>query len=135
MAASIFASAFAAGGGSSSYGDFVVVRMQNQSFITTPMELQQASAWARGRVSRGVAHRDRTAFIERFETIIGHLGSAVATKGSRGVLSRILKSMKANALTPAEWNLPHDINDSVEIKKPVAKAPEASAGTCAPSKK
>lgn len=125
MAGSVFNSAFGSGGGASRYGDFVMVRMQNCAFITTPMEFQTVSAWARGRMSNGNAQRDRTAFVERFETIIGRLGSAVSTRGSRGVLSRILKSMKANALIPGEWSLPHDINDSVEIKRknPAAAKP------------
>jgi hypothetical protein len=122
-ASTIFASAFASGGGTSRYGDFVVVRMQNTSFVTTPMELQQVSTWARGRMSSGMPQRDRTVFVERFETIIGRIGSAVATRGSRGVLSRIVKSMKANALMASEWNIPHDLDVSMEIKrKPAPKA-------------
>lgn len=123
MAASIFNSAFGSGGGASRYGDFVMVRMQNCSFITTSMEFQQASVWARGRMSNGNAQRDRTAFVERFETIIGRIGSAVATKGSRAVLARLLKSMKAAALIQGEWSLPHDINDSVEIRRKPAGLP------------
>ena len=128
MSASIFNSAFGAGGSGSRYGDFVLVRMQNCSCITTAMEFQQASAWARGRVSAGNAQRDRTAFVERFETIIGRIGSAVATKGSRPVLARLLKSMKACALVPSEWSLPHDINDSVEIRRKVPPVPNPAGG-------
>ena len=122
MAATIYASAFASGGGTSRYGDFVVVRLANCAFITTPMDLQQVSTWARGRITSGTSQRDRTIFVERFETIIGRIGSAVATRGSRGVLSRIVKSMKANALMVGEWSIPADLDASVEIKR---KAPEA----------
>lgn len=67
--------------------------------------------------------RDRTSFVDRFETVIARIGSGVRTKGSRGVLQRIVKSMKANALLLEEWSIPHDINESLEIKpkaKPVA---------------
>jgi len=122
MAATVYASAFASGGGTSRYGDFVVVRLANCAFITTPMDLQQVSTWARGRITSGTSQRDRTIFVERFETIIGRIGSAVATRGSRGVLSRIVKSMKANALMVGEWSIPADLDASVEIKR---KAPEA----------
>ena len=123
MAATVYASAFGSGGGTSRYGDFVVVRMQNLSFITTPMELQQVSTWARGRITSGTSQRDRTVFVERFETIIGRIGSAITTRGSRGVLSRIVKGMKANALMIAEWSIPHDLDAGVEIKRKVPAAP------------
>lgn len=127
MAASIFNSAFGSGGGASRYGDFVVVRLQNGAFITTPMEFQHVSAWARGRVSNGNAQRDRSVFIERFETIIGRIGSAISTRGSRPVLARLLKSMTAAALSPGDWSLPHDINESVEIRKKDMPAPKPAA--------
>lgn len=123
MSATVFTSVFAGGGGTSRYGDYTVVRMSNCSFITTPMEFQQMSNWARGRMSSGTPHRDRMAFVERFETMIGRMGSAVATKGNRSALARIVKGMKANAMLLAEWNIPHDLNASMEIKrKPAAAA-------------
>ena len=117
MAATIYSAAFGNGGGTSRYSDFVVVRMPNCKFITTPMELQQVSSWARGKMSSGTPQRDRTTFLERFETIIGSSGSAVSTKGNRGVLARMVKSMTASSLMLTEWSIPHDINDSVEIKR------------------
>jgi len=130
MAATIFSAAFGSGGGSSRYSDFVVVRLTNCSFITTPMELQQVSSWARGRMSSGTPHRDRTTFIERFETIIGRSGSSISTKGNRGMLSRMVKSMKASSILLAEWSIPHDLDASMEMKKrPVAVKPLAAAVT------
>jgi len=117
MAATVFTSVFASGGGTSRYGDYIVVKMSNCSFITTPVEFQQVSTWARGRVSSGTPHRDRTVFAERFETVIARSGSGVATKGNRSALSRIVKSMKANAMFMEEWSIPRDLNESMEMKK------------------
>jgi len=126
-AATIFTSVFGNGGGTSRYGDYTVVRMSNSSFITTPIEFHQISNWARGRGSSGVAHRDRTAFVERFETVIGRSGSAVATKGNRSTLSRIVKSMKANSMMLTEWSIPRDLDAGVEVqKRPAALAPAAA---------
>lgn len=128
MSATVFTSIFAGGGGTSRYGDFVIVRMQNASFIVTPMEMMQLTNWARARMTSGTPQRDRTSFIDRFEVIIGRIGSAISTRGSRPVLARLVKSMKANGLVIGEWNIPHDINDSVEIKKKPPVAPAGSAG-------
>lgn len=130
MAATIFTSVFAGGGGTSRYGDYTVVKLSNCSFITTPMEFQQMSNWARGRVSSGTPHRDRMAFIEKFETVLGKMGSAVATKGNRSVLARIVKSMKANSMMLQEWNIPRDLDAGVEMKRrlpPTAPATPAAA--------
>ncbi len=117
MSATIFTSVFGSGGSTSRYGDFVVVKMSNCSFITTPMEFQQMSTWARGRMSCGTPHRDRSSFVERFETILARSGSGIASKGNRSVLARIVKSMKANSLFLEEWSIPRDLNESMEIKK------------------
>jgi len=125
MSATVFTSLFAGGGGTSRYGDFVIVRMPNASFIATPMEMMQLTNWARARMSSGTPQRDRTSFVDRFEVIIGRIGSAISTRGSRPVLARLVKSMKANGLVIGEWSLPHDINDSMEIKKKVAPVVEA----------
>ena len=130
MSATVFTSVFAGGGGTSRYGDFVIVKMTNCWFITTPVEFQQISNWARGRMSSGTPHRDRMAFAERFETVLARSGSALASKGNRPLLARIVKSMKANAVFLEGWNIPHDINDSVEItrKATVAAARPDVAG-------
>lgn len=122
MSATIFSIAFN-GGGSSRYADFVVVRMTNCTFITTPMELQQVSNWARGKMSSGTPNRDRTTFMERFETVIARTSSSMATRGNRGLLSRMVKGMKASSMLMAEWSIPHDLDASMEMKKRVPKPP------------
>lgn len=119
MSATIFTSVFAGGGGTSRYGEFIVVKMSNCAFITTPMEFQQMSSWARGRMSSGTQHRDRTSFVERFETILGRSGSGIASKGNRALLSRIVKAMKASSMFLEEWSIPRDLDASMEIKKKV----------------
>ena len=117
MSATVFTSVFAGGGGTSRYGEFIVVRMANCTFITTPMEFQQMSSWARGRMSCGTPHRDRTSFVERFETILGRGGSGIASKGNRAALSRIVKAMKASSMFLEEWSIPRDLDAGMEIKK------------------
>ena len=122
MTATILTSVFAAGGATSRYGDFIIVKMASCWFITTPMEFQQMSNWARGRMSSGTPQRDRMTFVERFETVLARSGSAVATRGNRSMLSRIVKSMKTNSVFLEGWNIPHDLDASVEIKRKVVPA-------------
>lgn len=102
------------------YGDFVIVTLQSAAFAVTAQDLQIAENWARSRTSLGNAHRDRTAFIDRFETILGRVGAGIASKGSIPVLARIVKGMTANGVQLSEWSIPHNINESVEVKKPSA---------------
>lgn len=123
MSATVLMSVLAHGGRTTRYGDFIVVHMHGCSFITTPMEFQQAQMWARARMSSGTPTRDRSAFVDRFETILARIGGGIATKGNRAALARIVKSMTANALQLAEWSIPHNINESVEIaRKPKVDA-------------
>lgn len=134
----VYNSVTAQGGRTAKYGDFTVVFMHSCAFATTPAELMQHSNWARGRMSSGNAARDRTTFTDRFETVIARNGSGLRTRGSRGVLQRMIKSMKANALQMEEWSIPHDINESLEIQKKPATTPEpahtlAGAPTTAPT--
>ncbi|MGH8481980.1 MAG: hypothetical protein ACRES8_05925 [Nevskiaceae bacterium] len=117
-AATILTSVFAQGGRTSRYGEFTVVFMHGCSFITTPMEFMQMQNWARGRGSCGNAPRDRSAFTDRFETMLARIGSGLNTRGNRPLLSRMVKAMKANGLLLEEWNIPHDVHDSVEMSKP-----------------
>ena len=121
MSANILTSVFAGGGRTSRYGEYTVVFMHACSFITTPMEFLQAQNWARGRMSSGSPSRDRSAFVDHISTVLARNGSGVATKGSRPVLANIVKSMKANAMMMDEWNIPPNLNESMEIakKKPV----------------
>jgi hypothetical protein len=115
--ANVLASVLASGGRAARYGDYTVVFMQAGAFVTTPMEFVQAQNWARGRVSSGSAVRDRTTFVDHIETVLARIGSGFATKGNRQILSRMVKSMKANAMVMDEWSVPHNLDESVEMKK------------------
>ena len=131
MSATVLTSVLAHGGRTTRYGDFTIVHMHGCSFITTPMEYMQMQNWARGRVSCGNPARDRTTFLERFETVLGRAGGGVATRGNRSVLSRIVKAMKLNAVFVEEWMVPHDLNQSMEMKRPKGWVPGSRAGKTA----
>jgi hypothetical protein len=118
-AATILTSVFAHGGRATRYGEYTVIHMHNCSFITTPMESMQMQNWARGKVSSGNPGRDRTTFVERFETVLARVGSGLTTRGNRSILGRIVKAMTANATMIQEWSVPHDLGQSMEIRKPV----------------
>ena len=144
MSATVLTSVLAHGGRTSRYGEFTIVHMHNCSFITTPMEYMQMQNWARGRTSTGNPARDRTTFVERFETVLGRIGGGVATRGNRSVLSRIIKAMKANSMFLEEWSVPRDLDQGMEMKRtrgwaPAAKpaatdaAPVAATDVAAPS--
>jgi hypothetical protein len=134
MSATVLTSVHAHGGRTMRYGEFTVVHMHGCSFITTPMEYMQMQNWARGRTSTGNPARDRTSFVERFETVLGRVGGGVATRGNRSVLSRIVKAMKANSLFLEEWSVPRDLNQSMEMKRPKGGVPAARpAATDAPA--
>lgn len=134
MSATVLTSVLAHGGRTSRYGEFTVVHMHGCSFITTPMEYMQMQNWARGRTSTGNPSRDRTNFVERFETVLARVGGGVATRGNRSVLARIVKAMKANSLFLEEWSVPRDLNQSMEMKRPKGWAPDAkpAAAVAAP---
>lgn len=127
MSATVLTSVLAHGGRTTRYGDFTIVHMHGCSFITTPMEYMQMQNWARGRTSCGNPARDRTTFLDRFETVLGRAGGGVATRGNRAVLARIVKGMKANAVFIEEWMVPHDLNQSMEMKRPKGWVPPARA--------
>lgn len=128
MAATILMSVLAHGGRAARYGEFTIVTMHTGAFVTTPMEFHQHQNWARGRISTGNPVRDRTLFVDRFDTVIGREGSGVASKGSPSALLRIVKAMKANAIFMESWNVPRNLEASVEIKKPKPKVPAAVKG-------
>lgn len=110
-------SAFSGGGRTSRYGDFVVVTMTASAFVATTIEYQQVQTWARARASLGNVQRDRTAFTDRFDTLLARSGSGIATKGSRQVLARLVKGMELSGLQLGDWSIPQNVNESVEIKK------------------
>lgn len=115
--ANLLLGVFSGGGRTSRYGDFVVVTMSAAAFVATAMEYQRVQTWARARASLGNAQRDRTAFTDRFETLLARSGCGLATKGSRQVLSLIVKGMEQNGLPTNEWSVPQNLNEGVEIKK------------------
>ena len=123
MAATILTSVLAHGGRTGRYGEFTIVYMHGCTFITTPMEFMQQQNWARARTSTGNPARDRTAFVERFETVLGRSGSGIATRGNRSVLSRIVKAMKAASIYLEEWMVPRDLDQSMEMKRPKGWVP------------
>ena len=118
MSSTILTSVLAHGGRAARYGEFTIVTMHTGAFVTTPMEFFQHQNWARARVSTGNPSRDRTLFVDRFDTLIGREGSGVSTKGSPMALSRIVKAMKAAAIFMEGWAVPRNIDTSVEVKKP-----------------
>ena len=130
MSATILTSVFAHGGRATRYGEFIIVTMHSCAFVTTPMEFHSNQNWARARVSTGNAVRDRTLFVDRFDTVIGRDGSGIANKGSPMVLQRIVKAMKTAAVFMEGWNVPLG---SVEIAKPKAKP--AAEPTASPTPK
>jgi len=131
MAATILTSVQAHGGRVTRYGEFTMVFMHGSSFITTPMEYMQNQNWARARVSSGNAGRDRTTFVDRFETVLGRSGSGIATRGNRSILARIVKAMKSSAVFVEDWAVPRDLEQGMEMKKKVAPV-RFAAGTVPP---
>ena len=124
MSATILTSVLANGGRAARYGEFTIVTMHGCAFVTTPMEYHQHQNWARGRASTGNVTKDRTMFVDRFDTVIGRDGSGVASKGSPMALLRIVKAMKAAAMFMESWNVPRNLGASVEIaKKPKPAEP------------
>lgn len=136
MAATVSTSVQAHGGRTTRYGEYTIVHMHGCSFITTPMEYLQNSNWARGRQSCGNPSRDRSAFVDRFETVIGRSGSGVATRGNPSALARIVKSMKANSVLLEEWLVPRNLDQGMEMKKkpapPAARAVPAAVAVAVP---
>lgn len=125
MSVNLLNSVFAHGGRASRYGEFTMVFLHGCSFITTPMEFLQVQNWARGRNTSGNAVRDRSSFVDRFETLLGRVGSGVASRGPKSVLLRIVRAMTANAVFLEEWNIPHNLDEGVEIRKKPVPAPGA----------
>lgn len=130
-------SAFSGGGRSTRYADFVVVTLPAGAFVATAMEFQQAQTWARARASMGNAQRDRSAFMDRFETLLARSGSGVATRGNRQALSRLVSGMLQGGLQLEGWSVPTNLNESVEIKKKAAPAestPPAAVSSLPPAR-
>ena len=132
VAATILTSVHAHGGRITRYGEFTMVFMHGASFITTPMEYMQMQNWARGRVSSGNAGRDRTTFVDKFETVLGRSGSGIATRGNRSILARIVKAMKSSAVFVEDWAVPRDLEQGMEMKKKVVP-PVPVAGAIPPA--
>lgn len=133
MAKSVMDNVLANGGRVSRAGDLAVVYLQGCAFATTAVDFQQVQQWARSKPGHELPHKDRQAFIARFETIIGRNGSGIATKGSNKVLSRIAKAMEQMGLTVEDWMIPENLDaDEIEVKK--KDKPEAEASAESPDK-
>ncbi|MFA5940423.1 MAG: hypothetical protein WC809_13785 [Sinimarinibacterium sp.] len=115
--ANLLLGAFSGGGRTARYGDFVVVTMSASAFVAPALDYHRVQTWARSRTSLGNAHRDRTAFTDRFETLLARSGCGIATKGSRQVLSRLVKGMEQSGLSITEWAVPQNVHEGVEVKK------------------
>lgn len=133
MAKSVMDNVLANGGRVSRAGDLAVVYLQGCAFATTATDFQQAQQWARSKPGHELPHKDRQAFIARFDTIIGRNGSGIATKGSNKVLSRIAKAMEQMGLTVEDWMIPDNLDaDEIEVKK--KDKPEEAAAAEEPAK-
>lgn len=129
MGKSIMDNVLSNGGRVTRAGDLAVVYMQSGAFASTVQDFQQAQQWARSKPGHEIAHKDRQAFIARFETIIGRNGSGIATKGGNKVLSRIVKAMEQMGLTVDDWMIPDNLDiDEIEIKKKDKPEEAAAAG-------
>lgn len=117
-------SAFSGGASTARHGDFVVVKFPASTFATSSFDYHRVQTWARGRMSTGNAHRDRAAFVDRFETLLARGGSGVATKGNRPALRLLIKGLSQSGAVISEWSVPHNINESVEIAR---RAPDTAA--------
>jgi len=95
------------------YGDYVLIVVSGGAFITTPQEFQQVESWARARRSSGVKSKDRTVFVEKFQTVIARRGSGFATRGNPAVITTLVKAMKANETPLADWSIPPEILEAV----------------------
>ena len=120
-------SALSGGGRTTRHGDLIVVTMPASAFATTAQEFQQVQTWARARASLGNSHRDREAFVGRFQTVLARSGSGIATRGSRPVLARLLAGLSQAGMQPGEWSVPHDIHESMEVKRRPRKVDPADA--------
>lgn len=135
MGKSVMDNVLSAGGRVTRAGDMAVVYMQGAAFATSAQEFQQAQQWARSKPGHDIPHRDRQAFIARFETIIGRNGSGIATKGGNKVLSRIVKAMEQMGLTVDDWMIPPNLDmDEIEVKKKDKPAEEAATEEVPPEK-
>jgi hypothetical protein len=102
-----------AGGHIRRYGDMSVVALPNMGFVTNHQDLHQAQAWGRGKIGSAAAHKDRTRLIERFETLIGRVGSGCATRGGHKALGALVKIMKQSGMDLDSWMIPKLVLDDV----------------------
>ena len=113
----LLAGAMSGGGRVTRNGDLTVIYLHACSFATTAGESARAHSWARSKNSFGNAQKDRTAFIERFESVLARNGAGIATKGSMPILQGIVRGMRASGMQMEEWSVPYNIDASVEIKR------------------
>lgn len=113
------------GGRASRNGDLVIVTMPAQAFVTTAQEYLIAQQWARSKQSNGLPHRDRTALIERFETMIPRNNSGLAARGNPKVLQRMVDDMEQLGMILDEWSIPLNLgDDGMKPRKKKVVTPE-----------
>ncbi|HVT36769.1 MAG TPA: hypothetical protein VHE37_14360, partial [Nevskiaceae bacterium] len=99
------------------------------AFFTTAQEMQIASQWARSKQSLGNPNKDRSAFAGKFETLVARTGSGITTKGSNKVLQGVVQAMEAAGMDLREWAIPHNLWESMEVKKQDKDEDEPAEGT------
>jgi len=115
----LMTSVFADGGRVSRFGEFVVCRLHGGSFTVTSLEFLPIRMWANARMSTGNAMRDRTLFIDRFQTVLARKGGGIATRGNRDGLKRLADGIREMGMTISEWSVPHDLDACVvAVRRP-----------------
>jgi hypothetical protein len=115
------------GGRTSRNGDLVIVTLPSQAFVTTAQEFMMVQQWARSKQSDGMPNRDRTALIERLETVIARNGSGIATRGNPKLLQRMVTSMEQLGMVLDEWMIPRNLGDDGMKPRKKAEAPGTDA--------
>lgn len=123
MSKSMLDSAFN-GGRSSRNGDLVVVTLPSQAFVTTAQEFMQLQQWGRSKPSNGIPTRDRTALIERLETVIARNGSGIATRGNPKALQRMVHNMEQLGMPLDDWAIPRFVDDEIKRRDKAEPAEE-----------
>lgn len=124
MAATVFSAIFDRNGHISHHSDYSVIVFEGGAIVAPAIEAMQILKWARSQASRGAGTRNLSAFLDRFENLIARNGCGIGTRGSRMVLSRLVKSMKADSVPMDDWAVPATIEeDEVAAMPPRAPAP------------
>ena len=126
MQQDLFTSAMA-GGTIRRYGDMTIIAMPSMGIVTTHQNLQQAQSWGRGKLGSAAPHKDRMRFIERFETMIGRVGSGCATRGSNKAVGALVTIMKQSGMDLESWMIPKAVMDELYPPPKAARPVKAPA--------